>query len=349
VAAIYEKPRTRGGTLDAKTRTITRSYYVAGETDEDAVLALVLATAPASYGGMSRKSITATSEGYDKWSADVMYQLAPAEGINPDVLGFRGGTQSLHITQSLDTQMRLSADPAVSGIDLAVDAADDHIVTPDGTSVSLDDIGKHIIVTGGTDFEVGMYEILDADTGGNTWELDYPPAPVGTGGGAWYVTTAPDQEGAIGVDNEGNIAGCDILVGKREFFLSVTREVLEPEYLDTMMRLIGKTNDAEFFGFAPGELLYLGAEPTSARVTLQDGSDYTVWPMTHTWAIEPNRTNINVGGIVVPLKRGFEYMWVYYKSAAEGRSLLKRPRWVYLERVYEAGDMSLLEVGTSWA
>jgi len=61
----------------------------------------------------------------------------------------------------------------------------------------------------------------------------------------------------------------------------------------------------------------------------------------------PNRTNINVGGITVSSKKGWEYMWVRYADAedAAANAIVKKPVAVYLEKVYEDGGFAGLGIG----
>ena len=45
-------------------------------------------------------------------------------------------------------------------------------------------------------------------------------------------------------------------------------------------------------------------------------------------------------------KKGWEYLWVRYADAEDQNVLVKKPIAVYVERVYEEGDFSLLGIGT---
>jgi len=88
--------------------------------------------------------------------------------------------------------------------------------------------------------------------------------------------------------------------------------------------------------FAEGEVLFLGASGSPR------GDDS--WEITLRFAASPNATDIPVGGITVPGKKGWEYLWVQYKDAKDtnAKCIVKKPKRVIVDRVYDAGDFSLL-------
>lgn len=50
----------------------------------------------------------------------------------------------------------------------------------------------------------------------------------------------------------------------------------------------------------------------------------------------------------MPAKEGWHYLWVRYEDDedATARTLIKKPRAVYVEQVYYYGDFSLLGIGS---
>jgi hypothetical protein len=124
----------------------------------------------------------------------------------------------------------------------------------------------------------------------------------------------------------------------------MSKSAMTSEYVGYLFTLTGKTNNASVsitvngltLSFATGELLFLGASG-SAR-----GDDS--WEVTFRFAASPNATDIPVGGITVPAKGGWEYLWVQYKDAkdAGANCVLKKPKRVVVDRVYDSGDLSLL-------
>lgn len=170
---------------------------------------------------------------------------------------------------------------------------------------------------------------------------DDPNPPVANGG----LGSAPDQQGAIGVDRE-TVHGCDVVVPKMEWTKSVQRASVDFPYLRTVRNLVGKTNNAEFYGFPAGTLLYLGCEPSSAVGTLDDGTKFLFWNVAHSFQQEENQIDVSVGPITIPSKKGFDYVWAQYKPATDAGQLVAPPTNVYVERVYDEGNFALLEIGT---
>ncbi len=172
-------------------------------------------------------------------------------------------------------------------------------------------------------------------------------ASDGAGAG---VGTAPDYQGAIGVSDSG-VGGCDITAPAMQWSKSVQRAELTFAYLRTVRNMVGRTNNAEFYEFPAGTLLYLGCEPTSSRGTLPDGSGstFTIWNLTHSFAQEENQIQIDIGtaGIVLPAKGGHDYVWVEYEQDFDSPNskLTSIPVAAYVERVYEPGNFALLEIG----
>lgn len=305
---FYEKPRSRKTHRDSAGETLTRNWFCAGTSDRAEVMELALANNPRTYQGLLRKSVDITPLAPDVWDADVEYGIGKPTGLSPDTFTLKIGTQNVHINQSLRTKLRRrSADNAVV----------DEPVEPDPN-----------------DYEDGAEDpsyIADLAA----YLIDH----------AAYVGTAPDHKQAIGVTSD-SVTGCDILVPKMEFSITRQRADLTFEYVQTLFDLVGKTNSAPFFGFPANSVLYLGAEPTSSRGQLYDGTEFNVWTLAHQFAHERTRTEVTIGGIVVPKKKGFEFLWVHFGKVPVSRGMTQPPDAVYVEEVYDEGDFELLEIGT---
>jgi hypothetical protein len=187
-----------------------------------------------------------------------------------------------------------------------------------------------------------------AETGSVTWEFD-------TTGGTQKIThskqtvasyappgkTAPDFQGAIGVTKD-SVEGVDITVPVFSFSLQATLadSVVTPAYRLTLFTLTGKVNSAAFWGFARGEVLFLGASGTKRNKE--------AWEITYKFAASPNVTGLSIGPITGISKEGWHYLWVRYAEDedATAKRVVQRPLAVYVERVYDYGDFSLLGLGT---
>ena len=190
-------------------------------------------------------------------------------------------------------------------------------------------------------------QTLSFDTTGGTQHITQAKEHVST---TYYEgDTPPDFQGAIGVTDD-SVEGCDITVP--QFSFAVTRYVsavdLTETYVGNLFTLTGKTNNAAWsvtgtvqsvpltLSFAEGEVLFLGASGSPR------GDDS--WEITLRFAASPNATDLLVGGITVPAKKGWEYLWVQYKDAKDtnAKCIVKKPKRVIVDRVYDAGDFSLL-------
>jgi hypothetical protein len=172
------------------------------------------------------------------------------------------------------------------------------------------------------------------DTAGGTQHITQSLGTVNR-----YPDTSPDCKGAIGYDGE-RVEGGDISVPVFNFSEThrFSASTVNPAYRIALYRLTGKTNDAAWRGFAAGEVLFQGVSGS-----YRSGDD--VVELTFRFAASPNRTNINVGGITVSSKKGWDYMWVRYADNVDGDNIVKQPVAVYVERVYEEGDFGGLGIG----
>jgi len=183
-------------------------------------------------------------------------------------------------------------------------------------------------------------------TGESTFSFD-------TGGGTQHITqslqtvgrfpasgqTAPDFKGAIGVTPDA-VEGVDITVPVYQFSETHYKpdNQVTGTYKGVLFELTGRVNADTFKGFAPGEVLFLGASG-SRRVQMGESAD---WEITYRFAASPNRTGLSIGGISGISKKGWEYLWVRYVDRADplAKALVKRPIAAYVERVYESGNFS---------
>ncbi len=136
---------------------------------------------------------------------------------------------------------------------------------------------------------------------------------------------------AIGVNSDGTIEGCDILIPTFTFTLHYTVDPADitESYVATLARTVGKVNSDAYKGFAAGELLL-------TRVSGQR-RDLEAWDLTFGFSVSENKTGLEVFPITGIAKDGWDYLWVYYTTVEnQGTHVLeKRAANVYVERVYE--------------
>lgn len=214
-------------------------------------------------------------------------------------------------------------------------------------TVSVEPIGpehwdatvRYALSTGGGFPQTGE-SVFAFDTGGGTQHVTQSKQTVSSH--AASGATAPDFNGAIGVTADG-VEGVDITVPVYQFsethYLPASQ--VTQGYKSTLFNLTGKVNNGSWKGFAPGEVLFLGASG-SRRGTSADAD----WEITFRFAASPNASGISVGPISGISKKGWEYLWVRYADAedAGSQAIVKRPVAAYVERVYDEGNFSALGI-----
>ena len=158
----------------------------------------------------------------------------------------------------------------------------------------------------------------------------------------------PDFGGAIGVTRD-RVEGVDIVVPRIEYSEEFTWQwgQVNAAYLAILQNLAGKVNSGTFRGRAAGEVLFVGAEVNQSAGSPSE----TELTIAYRFAISPNVSNLQVGSITIPSKRGWDYLWVRYEQEVRprmggGEKLLLQPRYAYVEQVYQYADFGLLGIGT---
>lgn len=160
-----------------------------------------------------------------------------------------------------------------------------------------------------------------------------------------YGDNAPDQKKAIGVDDSG-VNGVDIVVPQLQWTetYDVPNAYVTNAYIKGVAEATGKTNNATFRSFAAGEVLFVGC---TGSQEWDDQKGRGPWSLSFKFIASPNVTNETVGDITGIDKKGHEYLWVRYETAASNNVAIKKPRHVYVNRVYKEGDFSALGIGTT--
>lgn len=157
--------------------------------------------------------------------------------------------------------------------------------------------------------------------------------------------TAPDFQSAIGVKNTGKDAepeGVDVVIPglKLTGNYKWAAGSLDIAYVKTIAAMTGSTNNAIFYGFAIGELLFLGMTGELTPVGTTE--------VQYNFLASANATGLTIGAISSIAKKGHEYLWVAFEAAddATAKKLVQRPLGIYVERVYDPADFSVLGIGT---
>ena len=180
---------------------------------------------------------------------------------------------------------------------------------------------------------------ISFDCSGGTKHITHSTEPARMIKGDQEEITAIGWNGKTGADME--ITGVDIPVGAiRESYTRIVKmSRLSTAYRRKVAALVGKVNNASFKGWEAGEVMFLGMSFNGSL------DSQTLIQVTYNFQIQPNETGIKVGNVPVT-KKGFEYVWVYWKSEADVTSLKTSiaPDGIYVSKVAEAGDFGVLGV-----
>ena len=152
------------------------------------------------------------------------------------------------------------------------------------------------------------------------------------GGGA-----AADANGTIGATND-NVIGCERISPNQEWSRTVTFESVTMSYIETISNMVGSTNNAPFHGKPAGSQIFLGGN-------CQIDDTYRA-KVTFNFLSRPNLTNIVIcEDLIVPFKRGSDYLWVMYGPKTDANTSTRQPTAVYVERIVDAVDFGQLRIG----
>jgi hypothetical protein len=200
------------------------------------------------------------------------------------------------------------------------------------------------------------------DTGGGTQHVTQGlPFPLDLSSGAdlpeksWPndetdpATYARYQHGAIGVDGD-NVAGVDIIVPQLTWTetYDVPAQYVTTAYIKKLSSLTGTVNDDSFRGFQAGEVLFTGA--SGSQQWDEDKGDGP-WSLSYKFVASANQGEdktfpaITIGDIEGIEKHGHDYLWVRYEDVVDDNTLLKKPKAVYVNRVYRWQDFEELGIG----
>jgi hypothetical protein len=148
---------------------------------------------------------------------------------------------------------------------------------------------------------------------------------------------APDFKRAIGVSKSG-VAGCDVYAPHTEITITQKAPSFTLARLRTLQALVGRWNEQQWWGFEPGQALYLGGSGQAA----QRGQ----WTFSHKVAVGENLVDVEVcEGLTLPSVDAWDYVWFFYADSVVDGLAVVLPDAAYVEQVYFPGDFSLLGVG----
>ena len=185
------------------------------------------------------------------------------------------------------------------------------------------------------------------DTGGGTQHITQArpgsTARMYNSTGRVYPPTVRDFKGALQCTDNGSgqitIEGTDITVPIYSWAEThyLPEAFITPAYKADLFMLTGTTNDRTWRGYVRGEVLFLGASGS-----VRSSED---WELSFKFAAAPNASDFTVGPVLHVDKEAWEFMWVDYEAKSSAPGQVKQARAVYVERVYNYSDYSLLGLG----
>lgn len=142
----------------------------------------------------------------------------------------------------------------------------------------------------------------------------------------------------MGVNNE-PVEGTDITIPVYNFKETwyIPALLVTAAYKATLFSLSGKVNAFSSQGFAPSEVLFLGA------LGSQRGTED--WQITFSFAATSNAIGLSLGDVPGIAKKAWEHLRGRYQDAEDADVLVKQPAAFDVEQVYSYGDFSLLGIG----
>jgi len=249
------------------------------------------------------------------------------------------------INTQITTNLKYWAYPGVPGMNLMAESYSVSFLGDDAWQLTI-----NYSKDGAEDGAAPLNRSRSFDTTGGTQHITQAQSetgyPSGFGG-------ANSQFMAIGVDANG-VNGVDIVAPQLQWQESydVPNAYVTSNYIKSLASVTGTTNNASFRGFAAGEVLFVGC---SGSQEWDDQKGRGPWSLSYRFVASPNAGTgqtlpaRSVGDITGIEKKGHEYLWVRYEDSVSGASnaLLKKPKAVYVNKVYRESNFSALGIGTT--
>ena len=197
--------------------------------------------------------------------------------------------------------------------------------------------------TGGT-------QTVTQSRGGAAGESVWGPA------GQLQGQNKPSMYGAINVDDRG-VNGVDIVVPQLTWTESydVPSSYVTSAYIRAVHLLTGTVNFAAFRGFLKNEVLFLGMTGQQEWDAQRGDGPFS---LSYRFSATPNRGNEAFGASLPPEaigdiaaynKYGHDFLWVKYASQDDQNNniVIRKPLFVYINKVYPDGDFSKLGIGVA--
>lgn len=123
---------------------------------------------------------------------------------------------------------------------------------------------------------------------------------------------------------------------------SITKAVPDSEvnqtFRNALLELVGTTNNATFYGWAAGSLLFMGA--TGSKRGAND------WEITFRFSARKNQTGLTISEITGIDKEGWQYLWPRYRLKDDGTAKIVSNvvEHIVVSTVFRSGDFAALDL-----
>lgn len=183
------------------------------------------------------------------------------------------------------------------------------------------------------------------------WEFD-------TTGGTLHITSPlrtmasyhrgkppyPPAKCGIGLTEQGDVRGIDVSVPalKSTLRYRFPKGIITDAYVRQLEAMTAHKNSALWKGRAAGEVLFMGA---TGRQGSTGGPE-----LRFNFVRQPSKGAFSIGDINLLGVKGWDYVWVFYKSETDTtvtpNVVTQVPVWAKVEEVYADADFSQLGIGT---
>lgn len=302
---FYERHQSRNFDL-GKAVKIDRELIVFGTPDETTAYSICVLGSPIFYDGLVRSSIRGDYQGGEVWYVTLTYEnIDPQHALGGDGTSDAGGPGGDGGNTPAASSPSSEQQELTSSFTFDTSAQTEHITQSEGTRLKKSASG----------FTADDATELQANGKNNTL----------------------DNQRAIGLTENG-IQGIDRFIGKFEWSREVVWPRVTTAYLKTLRSLTGRMNQARFYFWDEGDVLFMGATGQQ---------DNGRWRVSYRFAVEETRIDFPIGnGITIVKKRGHDIVHVVYGARKRiGNFVVPIPTNAYVEQIYKYGDFSLLEIG----
>ena len=162
-----------------------------------------------------------------------------------------------------------------------------------------------------------------------------------------------DYNGAINVQSTAGdvtVNGIDVAIPTLKFseVWNLWASNITPRWIKTAARMTGTVNQVPFRGFAAGEVLFLGVSGSKNKLTAKerDEGKQDLVNVTFSFDTSQNLSSLNIGGVRVPMKRGWDVLSVVNKPTEKGGtgSLSPAVAQVDVVQVYQRSNFRQLGI-----